>query len=319
MTRQERATSTVVVGVFVNDSKYGKLHGPLNKLLPGREEQEDEAENMTRHLEDMTFRRVTSVAEAMECDVVLHKVLDLNISLSKEQEAALSMHPGLLDPLEPVRLLSDRRQTLQVVGDFLASTNPLFAIPPTILHPGKEMASWTGPSIAKPVSACSDPHSHTLLLLPDPTFVHVCNHQPIDNDDCTFADKDYIVQQFLPHGDCLLKAYVIGAHVDLVWKRSLREEDFDASMVLSFDSQSLKTGERSIGSLSPALPPQMELSIRTMLSALQAHLGLRLFGVDLLIVDDLHAYIVDVNYFPGYSGVADLGRKLRAAVRDHYR
>jgi ribosomal protein S6--L-glutamate ligase len=96
-------------------------------------------------------------------------------------------------------------------------------------------------------------------------------------------------QQEVPSGGHDLKVYVVGHRLWAITRR--------------FPTRS---AQDKIGT--PAvLPPE----VRRAALACGRALGLELYGVDVLVAGD-HFFVVDVNAFPGYKGVAEAPRQLTA-------
>jgi hypothetical protein len=312
--------AALTVGIFMNDNKYGKLH----KALFGEAFDDATDDGGEKAPEDqdgpmmISWRRIASVQEAMSCDLLVHKVFDLEISLSSHDLGALeAMAPErILDPLPWVRLLSDRQLTVRSLQHFFALHPELpFSVPETIfLEDICHAPDTIYPAILKPVSACSDPHSHTLHLLKSPGQLLTTLMHKID------TNNPYILQRFVPHGGHLLKVYVIGEAEDIVLKGSLTGEHFCDDHPVQFDSQSLKNVTMPPSSL--VLDVNLLQHLHALARLLRDHLRLRLFGIDVIVPQHsspclygspsspLLYHVVDVNYFPGYSGVQDMGPKL---------
>jgi hypothetical protein len=270
----------IILGLWFNDRKYAKLP----KL----------------HLKGIKTKRIFSIKEALACNFILHKIFDLDIEINESELKLLKAHNGIIDPIEQVKVLSDRRKMIEKVTGFLKESN-LAQFPPTL-----EIAAATTypedffPAIAKPLSACSDPHSHTLHLV----------YSPEQFSQLPLAPSNYILQKFIRHSRLLIKAYVVGESLDLIMKASIGLDCFSEEEAVLFDSQSLK-GLETPGSGVEMIGRERYEEIYGMAMQIREFLGLELFGLDFIIEELSNAiYLVDVNYFPGYSGVEDLSGKI---------
>lgn len=124
---------------------------------------------------------------------------------------------------------------------------------------------------------------------------------------------EIIAQQFITyHGGVLFKVYSIGSNVAVQPRPSVNHSiKAPHCGYYYFDSHSLKRGDHfafdpntGCSKLTEAIMPSPKLT-KSIIAELSKELGLSLLGVDL--VYDIHSkyyYIVDINYFPGYKGVA---------------
>ena len=273
-----------VVGVWMNDSKFSKL--PIKQL--------------SQHI---NILRVNTVEEAMQCSLLLHKVLDKDVSVTSDL-SILNRHPGLLYPLESVVVLNNRRETIQRLLELQPKELNMWKVPETVDYNTavKEAPRVQFPLIAKPESACSDPHSHTLHL--------VTSLEQLWN----LPNGSFILQRFIHHSSLLLKVYIIGDSIDIILKASLSQDSFDTDHPVVFDSQSLKQLERPFCDST-----QFGLEkICVIARDIQQHFALDLLGVDMIVEEGTsQIYVVDVNYFPGFSGVHDLdGKLLRLLLKE---
>lgn len=289
--QQEEEYYAWTVGIWMSDCKYSKL--PIKQLS-----------------QKINIRRVYSLTEAFQCSLLLHKVLDKDvktstqnnyINVSAEDLMLLSNHSGLLYPLENIFILNDRHATIKKLQELNTYNQGWrWNIPETIFFDTTtvgELEILEFPVIAKPISACSDPHSHTLHL--------VSRHEQLEQ----LPIGHYILQRFIHHSGLLLKVYIIGESVDIILKASLTHSAFSAEAAVIFDSQSLKLLERPMNLLLSAA--DLLTDVEGIAKGISGHLQLGLLGVDMIVEEGTgRIFVVDVNYFPGYSGVPDLDSKL---------
>lgn len=154
------------------------------------------------------------------------------------------------------------------------------------------------PTIRKPVAACSVENSHLMCIFYSP-------------DQVARTDDKFILQEFIPHGGILYKVYVIGEEQRIQVRPSLPSHWLEpASQPRSFDSQSLKrlgTAVDAPEAMRRLTPRHLE-RISQYTALLKSHLGLTLFGWDLIMEEGSdRLFIIDVNHFPGYDEVDFLG------------
>jgi hypothetical protein len=223
--------------------------------------------------------------------------------LAKQVEEARAAKPGLrirfVNELVALRIVSDRWLTNQALLEAQLESTGL-AIPRTA--PFKAASAGIDfPAIWKPCSACGQPGSHSMLFLAQPRAA------------TQLAEgAEGILQEFVPHHGILYKVYVIGEQVFLDLRPSLEADrhfqaasgnpqPFDSDFTNALPRPSLGSREAAMQRVSTHMDTIKEASRR-----ISRHLGLSLFGWDLIIGEDTKAYIIDLNYFPKFEGVPDL-------------
>lgn len=166
---------------------------------------------------------------------------------------------------------------------------------PTMLRPLVTPTSMGFPIIRKPVAACSVEDSHLMCILYSP------NQIMMD------SDNECILQEFIPHRGVLYKIYVIGQEQRIQVRPSLPTPWLEpAPQARPFDSQSLKRLGAVVNTSEAMrrLTPDHLEQISQYTALLRKHLGLTLFGWDLIMEEGSdRLFIIDVNYFPGYDEV----------------
>ena len=121
-----------------------------------------------------------------------------------------------------------------------------------------------------------------------------------------FASRNYpvIVQQFVPHNGLFVKAFVIGEHVSLFARQSVKESQMDSEI----NSQGLfKDGDSD-----DAFIASRRAELLVMVDELVNLFRVPLLGIDFVVhSDNGQIYVVDVNYFPSYN---ELGNEFRVAM-----
>lgn len=126
--------------------------------------------------------------------------------------------------------------------------------------------------------------------------------------------KDGIAQEFIPHGGVLYKVFVVGNVVSVDIRPSITEDDFSSeNSPHPFDSQfirQLRPLHPSTLSFARSKLEQHSQLIEETSRLIREGLGLELFGWDLIISDDGHPYIIDINNFPKFDGFPDFHKHL---------
>lgn len=288
-------TRTKTVGFLLAPRKYAKL--PLADL--------------STHLTIITLTpdnwRQQLARPELRLDVLVHKLADFYVhdrfatdpfaGFAEVVAAACSAgRIGMVcDAMDGIAVLQNRLQMLREMDLMLPKSTRLAV--PQWTDEGPQVSEDWFPVIAKPLDACGSSTSHLMQLLPFPSPTSLVDH---------------VYQRFIPHAQVLYKVYVVGKSVDVVVRASISSDVFSK---LSEFEYGVTVGKAQIsgGSALARLRPFMA-SIGVLIASVKERLGLRLFGVDVIVGEDgATAYIIDVNYFPGYDGVPDLANKLISA------
>jgi inositol-1,3,4-trisphosphate 5/6-kinase / inositol-tetrakisphosphate 1-kinase len=155
------------------------------------------------------------------------------------------------------------------------------------------------PVVAKPVQACGSVESHLMGIV-----------FSLDALASGGFEAPLLVQEYFNHDAVVFKAFVLDDYFDVVARSSLRNFDLSASNeTVKFDSQGINQNIDA-SQLGKHVHPPREL-IAALVAAIHRHLGLSLFGFDVIQnVATKRWGVIDVNFFPGYSGVDDLHERL---------
>jgi len=118
----------------------------------------------------------------------------------------------------------------------------------------------------------------------------------------------FIVQEFINHNATIFKVFVIGEFVSTVRRKSLRNVKPSEEEALYFDSQEPFPPHLTIEEAELHKLPQPPMdTLKAIAQKIRSSLGLSLVGFDIIHNIDTNCYAcVDINYFPGYSGVKDV-------------
>lgn len=237
-----------------------------------------------------------------QVDLLLHKLADF----SAEAHSSLDLHQyrhdieerissgrilKVVDSFESMELLQCRREMLIAMEAVIKGTR--LRVPEWSMV-WEVVKQWPF-VIGKPMDACGHADSHIMKL--------------IRKDDQYSAQEGFIYQRFLPHHCTLFKFYIIGDSVDVVVRRSVSLDIFkDMSMFeygVTVGKACLEDDSDALEMLAPFNDDIMEF-----ISRFREEHKLTLFGVDVIVgEEDNMAYVIDVNYFPGFDGVAQFPEK----------
>jgi len=309
-------SSSCRLGVLIPYSKKQKIKLP-NRILDLCEK------------ENITVDEVNSEEELYArgpYNILLHKITDYCNELpSGEASSKIQRireycvrYPGmkLIDPFEWSEKLTDRfhqtklmRSCETVVDDVKVFVPKIVEIPEhSTLEETKDLIALHGvryPLMVKPAVASVTEYSHQMRLV----FTH--DH---------LKDLTYpcVIQQFCNHGGVVYKIYIIGEHVFVCERPSIQDVDYLSGVSLSFDTRNISKLGRSFN---PELhgsdpnkrrwltcnenPDLLNRKVVAEISRLiKKSTNLTLLGIDVLIEKETGNYaLIDVNHFPGYSGI----------------
>jgi hypothetical protein len=282
-------------------------------------------------------------------DLILHKATDEIVSIAQDPTATvaeritfsegvqklqryLEANPQLpvVDPIKNIMPLLDRaatRNLLEDLGDARVSSRTVVRAPRSVEvknleHPQQleeALLHVSFPTIVKPLMACGASEAHTMAVV--------------------FKKEGYeglqvpmpaVIQEYVDHGSCVYKFYVLGNKVMHSCRRSMPNA---ASLAVSSGSSnsemsalvfdSLKSlpvsftaaGESNKNPQATAAANQVvegdgSLDVEAVEAAaawLRTKLGLTIIGFDIVVqVGTLDHVMVDVNFFPSFRDVPDV-------------
>jgi inositol-1,3,4-trisphosphate 5/6-kinase/inositol-tetrakisphosphate 1-kinase len=182
------------------------------------------------------------------------------------------------------------------------------------------------PIVCKTVAACGDIKTHNMAMV----FTEEQLLQVLKSPEQEIP-LPIIAQQYINHDALLYKAYVIGEHVFVQERTSLRNMDPNEPDIIRFNSQYplpkelLPTNSQEINlafkNIKPLITDSKLISLfKDIAKVLSQALELELFGFDLIKQTETGKYYcVDTNYLPGYSGVEDVHAKLLNHILTKYK
>lgn len=291
-------------------------------------------------------------------DVVLHKIRDpvwheklkqyqlkrpgLRIVDSFEAVMQLTNRISMLDPLRAGFVLKrpdgkdgkvqDRLQANSRVWDradtFQERRQPVVNIgvptqfvieegqPPEDIREATGNAGLRPPYLGKPLYADGREGSHGLLVIKDEAGLLQLARGPKP----AAPSLPIVLQEYVPHGACLFKVYVMGPITILVRRPSLRlpvakgDLEEEVGSVQSVGRVSAYYSESEFGSAPQGDPPHW--AIQALAQHLRRVYSLTLFNFDLIQPDTSHdlgnacvgrpdLLLLDINAFPGFEKLPD--------------
>ena len=264
-------------------------------------------------------------------DRVVHKMTDELVAENTDERARqrlerfatyLSAHPGILDS-EPVakqrgflqreklcELLAELSNDLKRKDDGSKVQCPNYLVVherSPCYSPDLDRASIQFPVITKSLPACGSAYSHTMGVVLTEEGLHA-------------FDPPFIIQEYYNHNCILFKVFIIGDFLHVVRRPSLRNFDPRTEHGLRqedliFNSQDPPPPHLFDGSIAiedaSLWPNPPEEVLRALNRGLQEHFGVHLLGFDVITQVETGRYaVVDVNFFPSYKGVPNMGKRM---------
>jgi len=206
-------------------------------------------------------------------------------------------HPHMiqLDPLEGQARLISRPQMLESFRNVAKKITNLYVPQSLVLETIELPNDFPFPAICKTLDATGPITSHDMSII-------------WDKQGLADLPRPLLVQQFINHDSTIFKVFTIADYWYMVKRPSIKNFHPDASNgnPVQFNSQQFKELQ---GVPTAPIPPQY--IIDTLSKSLRDDLGLTLIGLDIITCSTTGKhYIIDANYFPGYTGVDDCPQKL---------
>ena len=243
-------------------------------------------------------------------------------------DALLATPATLFQPLPPLAHLVDRMSIATLLSSLtpsIPSLSPpapspatLTLSPPSLVFPEPE-ADDDFPLVLKPRVASSCPLSHTLLwvrnkaVLPQAVAEWASSLLDLVPEGSSNVIQ-VVAERYIPHPSGVThKVYVCGSSLTTTCKPSLGAKRVEDAEWLVFTAKSLKPpanapgkGDGSDRVLAQTEVPAVREAGASLARALAEETGLTVFGLDLLVDDKEGIHVVDINFFPSFSGSATL-------------
>ncbi|KAF7732486.1 Inositol-tetrakisphosphate 1-kinase [Apophysomyces ossiformis] len=282
----------------------------------------------------LTFLDLTrSLEDQGPIDVIVHKITDVFGKMQQGDENAreqymrfvnfCATHPDILvlDDWVNIEKVIDRNRLQHELEACAKRMQGLFSLPKSvILGTALDLTASTDirfPAICKPLSACSSVEAHQMAIIP--------SRQALSSLREYEQKGSVMLQEFIQHDGVVVKVYVADGQIYVSTRPSFQNIDESASIV-RFNSQVLPKAFGIEAVLSADLEPflltsafekiqeqkagSLDMSrLQRIADCLRDQLGLTFFGFDVLLESKTNEYyVVDVNYFPGFSKVPEFHR-----------
>ncbi|KAN0034027.1 hypothetical protein ACTFIV_000507 [Dictyostelium citrinum] len=222
-------------------------------------------------------------------------------------ESLINKFPSIVevDPLEsqkPVLSRDTLTKLLDKLNDVspeLNIKNPKFVLVPEDYNNNDynqllKDANIKFPLVCKTIKACGSEESHYMGIVFNEKDIHQFK-QPM------------LIQEFINHNAIIYKVFAIGDYIHVVHRKSIRNMNENENELIKFDSQKpfpaslLPTDGQE---LKIEIPSKSTLSVIS--KDIQKNLDISLFGFDVIVdCKTKKLAVVDINYFPTFSGVDD--------------
>jgi inositol-1,3,4-trisphosphate 5/6-kinase/inositol-tetrakisphosphate 1-kinase len=249
-------------------------------------------------------------------DMLLYKVTDELVRTNDEKqqrkianlESFLASHKEVIDaePIDRQRAIIDREGISQVLVDveqhLPQDLQKQIRSPRFVILKSKEEDYGSAlaacqvhfPVIVKTVQACGSVASHEMGIVFEPKDLYA-------------FELPLLVQEYYNHDAVVFKVFAVRDQVHIVRRPSLRNMNPGEKDCITFNSQdplpdTLFDKSFDVQDKARLADPPLE-TVKHVAEGLSSRLGLSLLGFDMVTNTKTgqHA-IIDVNYFPGYSG-----------------
>eukprot|EP00013_Stygamoeba_regulata_P021228 CAMPEP_0177657038 /NCGR_PEP_ID=MMETSP0447-20121125/15950_1 /TAXON_ID=0 /ORGANISM="Stygamoeba regulata, Strain BSH-02190019" /LENGTH=317 /DNA_ID=CAMNT_0019161323 /DNA_START=57 /DNA_END=1007 /DNA_ORIENTATION=- len=259
------------------------------------------------------------IAEQGDFDVALVKLTDYLVDETDAESRKIlenwknytETHPEvcIVDPMESQRLVIDRLDTCKMLQTIHSEMDGVANVRTSRFIELREIpaelssvlagAELSYPIICKTLAACGSAESHDMGIA-------------FNEDGLRAFAAPLLLQEYVNHDRSLFKVFTLGDWFDVVTRSSLPNLEADDSREnWLFNSQGLNLNIKGTKDESDFLDPPSTECLRSITRTLSKCLGLTLFGFDLVTDNKTGKHvIIDINYFPGYSGVEDFPQML---------
>ncbi|XP_028396256.1 inositol-tetrakisphosphate 1-kinase-like [Dendronephthya gigantea] len=273
-----------------------------------------------------------------EChvDVLIHKVTDFIAAAEngdlqafkavQKIETFIADHPEVvvIDPVESVRLLSDRSAYYPIMRQCEIKDEDGEAFIPNFVSlesadrkanmRALHLANIKFPFICKTNVAHGSDESHEMSI--------IFNEEGLQD-----ITPPCVCQEFVNHNAILYKVFVIGNKHYISERPSIKNLQAGDFQTIFFHSHDVSKPNSSsfLNQLEKPIlkqSPPDEKVVKKLVDILKRRMRLTLFGVDVIVERKSRRIgVIDINYFPGYEGVdsaiEDLFQHTVEVLRDH--
>lgn len=252
-------------------------------------------------------------------DLVIHKLTNImsghNMQCNEELKNLYDFtkkNPNVIivDDLESVAVTLDREEIDELLKSIKWSIGQKVSCPKSILLNNTDLESIKEASKFLKFPVLAKPKAASLMLNVPNEYCHMLRLSTLPEDLVNFTSP-CILQEYINHGGIIFKLYAIGSQLSCDIRPSTRDIQPGESINLSFHSEKpevkngIWTHPRDFSDVKVPIDDFLKIS-----ADLRKALNVDLIGFDILIDENKHYWIIDVNYFPSYRGVKDLWPKL---------
>lgn len=246
-------------------------------------------------------------------DLIIHKLtyimkghdMTCNEELRNIYEYVKSKNVPFIDDLDNVAITLDREELMDKLKTIIWPDELSISVPNAEMLSDESSLenlkvatkNLRFPILAKPKSASSSSCSHTLRLA-------------TEIEQLIGVVTPSLLQEYINHNGVVYKMYTLGDTLITGARPSTRNVNKGECINIDFYSQpseeakSIWTPKRDLSNVEMPIEDFKQIS-----RILRRELKMEMIGFDILIDDNKHYWLVDVNYFPGYKNVDDLWGK----------
>ncbi|CAF0785767.1 unnamed protein product [Adineta ricciae] len=289
-----------LIGYYLSRKKLSKLRFDQFLLLCKRSHIET-VELTNAYFEQADARIPQLIIHKLEDDVVSRSLTERIRSLSRSSTI-------ILDEFDSIARLLNRYEQYSI----LDTEKNIYHVPTFIRVTADDNESAiekmliehqiTFPIMCKPIRAHGD-KSHDMKLI-------------FDVEHLSDIDKPCVLQQFIDHDGVLFKVFSVGPNnYHIVRRNSIRNLHTHTSRdTIAFRSNEVSSSQAAHMLLSNEQTIKIVFDhaiVNDIVKTVQNLFQLNLVGIDIIIDRNTGGYaVIDVNYFPGYEGVADFSTQL---------
>lgn len=290
--------NTIIIGVYLTTSKKDSIS--WTTFLDACEKYN------TDNIIHNNYIEVIDINENNYNEIKFNKIickLDeyyIERSLNQKLISYLACYPNLIDPVTHQINVGNRSFMASKLSEICLNFDNLFVPKYTYMKNSNYCPDLEFPLICKPNAAFGSSFTHSMCIVKNyDTLVNANLHYPL------------LLQNFHEHDALIFKVYVINKHTSICIKNSISIIN-NPDEVIYFDTSDLKKNPVSLdkdvisgllGELSNSI------NLEKLNECISINFGLSLFGYDIIRVDDKYG-IIDVNYFPGYTGFGEFHKYL---------
>jgi len=219
----------------------------------------------------------------------------------KNFQEFLKKYPEIIqiDPIKCQKKLTTRPKMLKLFHQMATDIQDLYVPESLVLSENDPLPqNFPFPAICKSLEAIGALASHEMCIVWDESGLKQLK-------------RPTLVQQLINHNSTIFKVFIIGEFYYIVKRPSIRNfTPQTGGKTVHFNSQEFTALQGQ--PTAPLPPPSL---INSMIKFLREDSDMSLIGVDIITCNTTGKhFIIDANYFPGYTGVEDCPEKFLGLV-----